>query len=194
MNIGIKKTRADLRRLKKSMRKVEIKEFIVTAATGTGGALTKNVSVTNVPIAWMPTFNPPSGDDSNSRVGNKIMVKWIKIRMKVATTNNEGMRIQFISPKTGSATVSLTAVPVDFRAVNYVDTIYNNHIIKVDRSFYRTMSNTGVLVPTQFHNLDYKIPVNKEWLFDSGTTSVPSYAPGILQINFVGTSGTLDVE
>lgn len=46
--------------------------------------MTPNIS--NTPIGFMATFNPPSGDGSGERTGNKVFMKWIKIRIRVATT------------------------------------------------------------------------------------------------------------
>lgn len=58
----------DVNKLKKVARKVEIKEFIVTVSTqSSGGATGMTVAGSNTAIGWMPTVNPPLGDESGSR-------------------------------------------------------------------------------------------------------------------------------
>lgn len=38
------------------------------------------------PIGFIATFNPPSGDGSGERNGNKVLMKWIKVRIRIETS------------------------------------------------------------------------------------------------------------
>lgn len=162
----------EVRKLKKVVKRAEVKEI----------ATSFSLTVTNANQGVIPSFSPPSGDGAGERTGNRVMLKWIKIKIRIETTEQNAMRYQIITPKTGNATASTVAVLFDSTQPPLMDSTYNNHYVNVDRTVRRTMANSGaaeVIKPTEFHFAEFKYNINKEWLFESGTTAVPVYAPGI---------------
>lgn len=79
----LRRALTDVNRLKKAAKKVEVKEFNSTF----------NLATADTATSYITSFNIPTGDDSASRTGNRVTVKWIKFRIRVATTNSDAMRV-----------------------------------------------------------------------------------------------------